>query len=71
MKTIEEVQKTQTSEEDENGKEEAEQRRGSVLDQRHQRISFAVSLITIIEHARNRFETLIERASDTVLRFWR
>jgi hypothetical protein len=58
--TIEEIQKTQTSEEDESGTEENEQRRGNLLDQRHQRISFRFSLLTIIEHARDRFQTFIE-----------
>ena len=36
------------------------QRKGSALDQFEQRLRFAVNLITIIEHARNRFETFIE-----------
>jgi len=63
-KTIEEVQKTQVPEAPEEADSEVEvtlgQRSGSMLDLRHQRIRFAVSLITIIEHAQYRFETLIE-----------
>jgi len=34
--------------------------KGSILDQFEQQLRFAVNLITIIEHARNRFETFIE-----------
>jgi hypothetical protein len=60
VKTIEEIQKTRTSEEDENGQEEDKPQIGSMLDQHHQRVRFAASLITIIEYARQRFETIIE-----------
>jgi hypothetical protein len=61
------IENTIPEDTDEDRRETPEQQTGRTGDQRHQQIRFAASLITIIEHARNKFKTFIEDATPTFI----